>query len=1647
MSTPLKDLLTLSVTPLVVLEAATTARDLFTVNPATFNSGGVLDGAAGETVAVACQVSDGSASALRVAEPSAITIDASGVVTPPGASIAVHGVLDAMNLESRDATVQCTITASGGTTAAETFTQRVAVGGIAQPSVRLFCSANETADAAGSIAELSSCAPTITTNGGNRVIVIGGSCGTCPVPQFTERTVVSVAGILCVVVLVPGTNGSRLEFMLPSVAAMEAVTSVPTLAPTASPSAIALERRRRRLGSPFSFGWDRYYPLRITTTWLQPSIGVEGSIELGTGAETVDSSGQLACAAKGYCPPGTAAASGVFFTQLCDGFADPSTDARWASDDPALRRLFALGFPPRCRPCPDGCKCPGGERCQTIPGYFSTMVVGTSGGDATPVRCSPPALVRCTGYDAALGTTRCGVGYDQTTIGCEVCGRGYYKDIGGTCTQCPSSDLMGAYLLPAALNFGTVSLLFPLLALAKFTILAISLACEMEETKVELGKAETTSKWAIAKGVIMVAGKETLLQTAQFVLSTFGAVQLVATVNNAASGVAPPAFKQLSTALRTFLFIPPMVRAECVVDGFDAGLYPDIAILIIGLLLVLFDGMGHVRWLRLEQVVFGWRCCHNKRDPVRKVALVLRDTITPFLRYGISTLLSMGYVKVTETALDMLACVQPVLGDGSTLALVRDPETTCFEGEHTAAFILALLAISLVSVIWPIANLVRMVKRFAMPRAEQKKEEGETGSDGKSDASFESCMSTKKLCLQCCDVVESDANEEDELDGRSAASPSSLDISLVPNEPSALGDEEAEGEEPDSGSVKVSVRAGQRRTSTGFASLHITAAAYVPNSGESSVSVSTSTQRKSELEVALERQLDGPLRMHACRRTLAAIALELGCVARRNDTAKQRLRDDEWTRPTVVNARLAAMGESRARAYFSFVDTPFEAQYFWLVAVRHYTMFVLALLNVINAMTANVPTVTSAVLLCILTTITMIVFSTITLMWCPYHHADRWNGVEAAAVLFLTVLGAGTNMFISFSELEIEGARSVAGHLAFISAVLLPLCLTAMIITFLFTRGLGCCRRLGCTCVRHCDSRGARFTGHIEDDGTLLGGRAHEASSPLTQQEGERGAPPRVTSIQRVTSAVIGGHRPTLNFDESKHTGSFARNRQKSLAMRSNPLAENLAMTGTGDFLGTIGFLPPAAPRVEHEVEMVDFEASPFTAAATASGGENEGGLSSRSPSRIEAIKLRGRSLMRSISLKQPVQGGDEAAVPTIRKRRTPSRRSPSRSESIKSRGRSLVTRISKVFSREPSQQQGALALHLDEHLDEAESCAPLPPGWDEHVDESSGASYFHHKEDGVTTWQRPPPTVAPPLPDGWIEHVNTESGLPYFHHETTSTSTYDRPTTEEEESLVLGEDEPTAPDAAADSAAIQIETPPSAAAEDREAAAAVVIQTTSQQKGRGSKVVQQLRPERKVRRYVRWKYTPRDGTTLADALLNGVDSNDGDDAPLYLDTLFKSLFQKADRDHDGALTTIELMHMLQARAKGTALNGDAHAIFSLRTLMEESAMEGSEGGGEAVISSREFGTGLIEAVRRDPDGAVARWILKELQDEAEQWEELGEEEESAEEVVGGRPSSLTALWRHRGSGEMVDVRPTLLVEVARAQRMLGGRSSIGGKK
>jgi hypothetical protein len=121
---------------------------------------------------------------------------------------------------------------------------------------------------------------------------------------------------------------------------------------------------------------------------------------------------------------------GFYYVQACQGYPLPGASQCL---DPASGVRCAFGGGDDCVPCPEGALCPGGYRAWPLPGYWSS-----SASSATVTRCRQPASLRCTGWNASLGSSACGAGYLQGSDACGACDSGYYAATDGTCSACPT---------------------------------------------------------------------------------------------------------------------------------------------------------------------------------------------------------------------------------------------------------------------------------------------------------------------------------------------------------------------------------------------------------------------------------------------------------------------------------------------------------------------------------------------------------------------------------------------------------------------------------------------------------------------------------------------------------------------------------------------------------------------------------------------------------------------------------------------------------------------------------------------------------------------------------------------------------------------------------------------------------------------------------------------------------------------------------------------------------------------------------------------------------------------------------------------------------------------------------------------------------
>jgi hypothetical protein len=98
----------------------------------------------------------------------------------------------------------------------------------------------------------------------------------------------------------------------------------------------------------------------------------------------------------------------------------------------------------------------------------------------------------------------------------------------------------------------------------------------------------------------------------------------------------------------------------------------------------------------------------------------------------------------------------------------------------------------------------------------------------------------------------------------------------------------------------------------------------------------------------------------------------------------------------------------------------------------------------------------------------------------------------------------------------------------------------------------------------------------------------------------------------------------------------------------------------------------------------------------------------------------------------------------------------------------------------------------LQQSLNVLSTVSPLPAGWIQQIDVSSGSPFYVNTATGQSTWHRPvanvsaqpPPSIQPhvshhetaPLPAGWIQQIDVSSGSPFYVNTASGQSTWHRP-------------------------------------------------------------------------------------------------------------------------------------------------------------------------------------------------------------------------------------------------------------------------------
>ena len=345
--------------------------------------------------------------------------------------------------------------------------------------------------------------------------------------------------------------------------------------------------------------------------------------------------------------------SGVYYTPVCAGYPPP--DNRCV--EVVTAQSCAYGYADSCRQCPVGAFCPGGDRMWSQPGYW------LADESSTHLRkCDFPA--RCLGWDVAAGAPRCATGYDARTPECASCVTAFYMDI-NHCVPCPSDST----------DVVTIIVLFAAAVLALFLVM---LAVVMMITRRHGG--------TISNGVF---------RSRDFVTWTLICWQTIVQVGHR-SQFATPLLRDVYARMQIVELNPgAVVHPSCLTSKpfFTETVQLGVSVALCAATCVL-HAVGTRRGVR----VVGTRV-DKRLGTVRRLCMSSLTLLYPLVA---NTALSMLYCKPSEDPNDEDAAV-----------LASNPFVVCFAGDHTTPGVLAVCAVVLHVVGFPLATCVYVARALS----------------------------------------------------------------------------------------------------------------------------------------------------------------------------------------------------------------------------------------------------------------------------------------------------------------------------------------------------------------------------------------------------------------------------------------------------------------------------------------------------------------------------------------------------------------------------------------------------------------------------------------------------------------------------------------------------------------------------------------------------------------------------------------------------------------------------------------------------------------------------------------------------------------------------------------------------------------------
>ena len=385
-----------------------------------------------------------------------------------------------------------------------------------------------------------------------------------------------------------------------------------------------------------------YRPFRISNPWY---IGESGALQGARG---------------GYSP-----VQSIYYYEKCTD-TKFSVDPNDCHDRIKSAQKCAFGGGKECVKCPQNSICPGGERAFPHARHWNKN-------DYSPlvVRCRNPSHQRCVAHNFTGRRVVCGEGYDQASVACESCEKGYYPIWDRSCVKCPLSYTVRSSAVPSLLR----AVGYVLILIFGMTMLVYSVVLGIGGTM--------TSSWDLSK---------------RFLIEMVYFIQLIAMASRPVYPLQDWRATLYSYVLSIFVVDwRHTIPLNCFGNEYSEFTVDFILLVTAFVLSTLSAFLAFFKKARPEE----W--CRR-----RSTHRFVRNSVTPYFRFWSLVILAGIYPMTISSVLTVIACEE----HGGDSRLGRNLDVMCHTGDHVHAYNLALVVGVVYVIGFPLGASFLLYKNF-----------------------------------------------------------------------------------------------------------------------------------------------------------------------------------------------------------------------------------------------------------------------------------------------------------------------------------------------------------------------------------------------------------------------------------------------------------------------------------------------------------------------------------------------------------------------------------------------------------------------------------------------------------------------------------------------------------------------------------------------------------------------------------------------------------------------------------------------------------------------------------------------------------------------------------------------------------------------